>query len=525
MKIMQNLKKILALVLGLFAISLALAAQPVIEWESNLGGSEIDMAQDAVADTDGGIVVVGYSRSADGDVSGNNGELDLWLSKVDAEGNLLWEKNYGGSANDVGCTVSTTSDGGFIVGGGTGSTDGDISWNVGAEFGGVGDAWILKLDSEGNLMWENTLGSLASANSFERTWDVQETNDGGYFALIESNEGGADVSEHFGFDDYWLVRTDELGNILWEKSYGGSEYDFPRNMIITENNEILLSGHSDSMDGDLVGASGEDSFWLLKLDMEGNTIWNKSYEGGIFSYVTMTSDGGYMLAGVATANVGNSYGEQDYLLRKLDAEGNEIWKQNYGGSEDDNWTQAVVETAEGNFIVCGSSRSNDIDISENNGFADYWIFEIDPMGNIVWEKSYGGSSWETPMAMLLTSDGGIIIPGNSSSSDGDVGGNNGSTDIWLLKLSGTPSAISSLEQASLFQVYPNPSIGNFSIELENQNAEKHVELIDIQGKTIYSERITESHIDLNNIPPGNYMLRVVQEDLVEHKQVIVAETR
>lgn len=518
---MQNLIKTLTLLL-VFIISFTIQAQPPIEWEAYFGGGEIDSPYGVVEDTDGGFVIVGSAISENGDVSESYGNGDLWIIKLDETGSLVWEKNFGGSGRDAGLTISKTSDGGFIVGGTTNSTDGDVA----GYDGGFRDAWLLKIDQDGNFMWEKTFGSpSALTNSYEQIASVQETKNDGYLALITAYGEGGDVGEYFGGGDYWLIRTDELGNILWERSYGGSGTEVARNLIITSDNEILLAGTSSSIDGDLLGASGADGFWVLKLDSEGNIIWNKFYEGGFLPSIASTSDSGYILFGRAKEN-GQQGGQRDYRVVKIDGEGNPLWEKNYGGSAWDSFTTSVRETNQGNFILCGASMSNDIDVSDNNGLYDNWILEVDSIGNIVWEKCYGGMGSDYPGELILTSDGGMLLTSNSGSNEGTVGGvNGGSNDFWIVKFSGTPSAITSIEQESLLQVYPNPSNGNFTLSLENQSAEKLVEIVDVQGKVIYSEKTIGSQLNVNNIRAGNYVIRVVQKDLIKYKQIIVSESR
>ena len=167
--------------------------------------------------TDGGYIIAGMSNSTNGDVSGNHGNPDYWLVKLDTNGNLQWQKSYGGSAADAASSVRQTSDGGYIIAGQSESNDGDVSGNH-----GYIDYWIVKTDSNGNLQWQKSFGGSGEDSAYY----IEQSNDSGYIIVGSTESYNGDVTGfHGGYEDYWIVKTDNNGILQWEKCLGGSDSD------------------------------------------------------------------------------------------------------------------------------------------------------------------------------------------------------------------------------------------------------------------------------------------------------------
>lgn len=224
------------------------------------------------------------------------------------------------------------------------------------------------------IQWQKCYGgtNVDEANS------ITQTSDGGYFIGGVSRSADGDVSSHYGSDtynDFWAVKTDAVGNIQWEKNYGGTNVDWLDFAIQANDGGYVMTGWTYSIDGDVTGTQPLGDVWLVKTDGAGNIEWQNT--------------------------LGGSYPEQGYR---------------------------VVQAPDGGFVVSGNSRSNDGDVSGNHGFADYWLLKVDTGGTLQWQKCFGGSTTEEVASVQLTTDGGYILAGGSYSNDGDVTGHHGPTN-------------------------------------------------------------------------------------------------
>ncbi len=345
-----------------------------MQWQKNFGGSDNDIASSVLQTSDGGYIVAGGAVSFDGQVGGNHGNEDAWILRLDAAGNLLWAKTYGGSLNDRAESISPASDGGFIVAGYTESKDGDLEENQG-DF----DYWAFKIDGGGNLQWSRNYGGAQADFCF----DAKQTADGGYILVGSTFSGNGDVSLNKGFYDYWIVRLDAQGNLFWEKSYGGTGEERAYSVILTAAGEIVVAGTTNSSGYDIPGNNGSYDYWIIKLAEDGNLIWSRTFGGSNEERslaMTPSLDGGLLIAGFAASangNLLNNYGSRDGWLLKLDAEGQIIWEKNFGGSKDDR-IHAVSQLADGGFVCAGFSTSNDFDLPGNYGEQDMWVIRLSP---------------------------------------------------------------------------------------------------------------------------------------------------
>ena len=414
----------------------ATPAIPTIQWAKCFGGSGEDRANSIQQTSDGGYIVAGSSTSTNGDVSGNHGSADYLILKLNSTGNIEWKKSYGGSGFDNARSIQQTSDGGYIVVGSTSSTDGDVSGNHGSA-----DYWILKLNSTGNIEWKKSYGG----NSTDIGFSIQQTNDGGYIMSGWTLSNDGDVTGNHGYSDLWIVKLNSNGAIIWQKSIGGSNYDGYTGSSVdlpciqqTNDGGYIVSGASGSNDGDVSGNHGNNDYWIVKLNSNGDIMWQKSLggSGSDTPYsIKITSDGGYIVVGNSYSNNGDVTDHHDILdswVVKLNSSGNIIWKKSLGGGSD--FGGYIQQTNDGGYIVAGSSRSNMGDVAGNHGFTDYWIVRLNFKGDIQWHKFLGGSNDEFPQLIQQTSDGGYIVAGTSFSNNGDVTGNHGSYDFWIVKL-------------------------------------------------------------------------------------------
>lgn len=493
-------------------------AQPILEWSKNYGGSDSDIPRDIELTTDGGYIFAGWSRSTNGDVGGNNGGQDAWIVKMDDEGNLEWEKNYGGSDDDTAGSIKQTTDGGYIVSGYSRSTDGDVGGNNGEQ-----DAWVMKLDNEGNIQWSKNYGGADK----ELAFDIVQTADNGYAFLSSSESFNGDVGGNNGGRDFWIVKLDDAGNLQWEKNYGGSAWDTPSSIKELTNGGYMVAGFTGSDDGDIGENFGSNDSWLLKLDNEGNLEWEKSYGGSDndVSYdMDQTIDGGYVLAGRSNSsdgNVGGNNGEHDSWIIKLDADGNLEWNKHFGGAENDA-ALTIMQTLGGGYIAAGDSRSNDGDVAGNNGEQDTWIIKLDSEGNLEWEKNYGGSATDLARDIVQNSAGEFIITNWTESADGDLQVNNGSSDFWIMKII-DPNATSTQTPNinSKVTISPNPSNGQFIINTDDLTTPMNVKIFDALGHSIYRKNGVHGPLSIVDLPKGNYYIQIVTDGFSVTKKLIV----
>lgn len=353
---------------------------PEINFIKTLGGSNNDSAESVVSTTDGGYAILGYTQSFDGDVTEkSNDAFNFWLLKFDASHVLQWQKNYGGSNDDRGSSIIETQDGGFAILGYSQSADLDVNQNAGAK-----DYWVLKLNALGEQQWQNNFGFIGDDSGIS----IIQTNDSGYLLTgvldvsASEGQGNSKVSDvkHAG-GDYWAIKLDNSGNLEWSQYFGGTFTDTPYAVVQANDNGFILVGSSDSNDVDISSNKGSYDFWVVKLSETGALVWEKSF----------------------------------------------------GGTEIDE-ARAITKTSDNNYVIVGDTRSNDTDVSLNNGAADLWVIKINDSGDLIWEKTFGGTSFDAGRSVFLTNDDGFLISGSSRSVDGNVNKNEGQNDAWVLKL-------------------------------------------------------------------------------------------
>jgi len=377
------------------------ARQKTPEWNKTYGGTRNDGAEALVQTGDGGYTLAGWTYSF------GAGDSDAWLVKTDASGTAQWNKTYGGTGTDMANALVQTGDGGYALAGFTGS------------FGaGRDDFWLVKTDANGNAQWNRTYGG----TNLDYVGALVQTDDGGYALAGSTNSFGA------GGDDFWLVKTDAIGNVMWNKTYGGTDYDDANALVQTSDGGYALAGRTG------IAGAGTDDLWLVKTDASGNMQWNKTYGGTDYDdayALVQTTDGGYALAGI-TESFGA--GNQDFWLVKTDTSGTVQWNKTYGGTSDDD-AFALVQTSDGGYALAGWTYS----FGAEGG--DFWLVKTDAGGNMQWNKTNGGTDWEDAYALVQTSDGGYALAGNTASFGA------GGVDLLLVK-TGTESGLAWVDSSS-----------------------------------------------------------------------------
>ncbi|MFN0174380.1 MAG: T9SS type A sorting domain-containing protein [Saprospiraceae bacterium] len=489
----------------LFLFSISLSAQPTIEWQKCLGGTDAEDARGIYVTNDGGFVVTGKTLSNNGDVTGNHGVTDFWVVKLNGLGAIQWQKTLGGSNHDRGYSIQQTSDGGYIVAGHTESNNGDVSG-----FHGDIDFWVVKLNGLGVLQWQKTLGG----SGWDEAWSVRQTTDGGYIVAGRTTSNDGDVTGNHGAFDFWIVKLDEIGNLQWQKTLGGSMVDIGYAVRQTIDGGYIVTGESDSNDGDASGLNGSGDFWVVKLNAVGTLEWQKML--GSTSHdrpndIYPTNDGGYIVVGIASWNDGDvtgNHGGFDIWAVKLNAIGEIEWQKSLGGSKED-YAQSVQQTTDGGFIIAGSTSSLDGDVLGNDGGVDFWIVKLTPDGELQWQKTVGGTQADRALSIHQSSDGGYIVAGyTQSNNSGDVSGFHGVQDYWVVKFS--PESVGTkdfLSQSSNLEIYPNPASHNITLRLASEEPTITVTITDLLGRQLSRQTIPNGGSpDISALPNGLYLV-------------------
>jgi hypothetical protein len=364
----------------------SLAESSVVSWDKAFGGTGDDFAGQAIQTVDGGYIIAGGTKSK------GAGGWDAWVLRLDGQGKLLWDRTFGGADDDGAYSVLQTADGGHIVAGYT-KSKGAGGW----------DAWVLRLDGQGKLLWDRTFGGADDDGAYS----ILQTADGGYIVAGYTKSKGA------GGWDAWVLRLDGQGKLLWDKAFGGVGDETAYSINQTADLGLVIAGVTSSK-----GAGSWDA-WVLCLDAQWQPLWDKTFGGSghdeAFS-VQQTPDGGYIVVGsVEKAN------NWDAWVLRLDGEGEKLWDKTFGGKEfDEAWW--VQQTSDGGHIVAG------VTLSKGAGLSDAWLFRLDDGGELLWDRSFGGIGHDQAENVMQTDDGGYIVAGSTRSRG------TGDLDAWVLKL-------------------------------------------------------------------------------------------
>jgi hypothetical protein len=316
-------------------------------WKKTFGGSSYDYGYSVQQTADGGYIVAGSIK-----FSGLN-NYDVYLIKTDSLGDTLWTRTYGDDSSDAGMDVRQTTDGGYIVVGYT------VSYGSGKS-----DVYLIKTDSVGDTLWTKTFGG----SGWDWGWSVRQTTDGGYIIAGYTDPYNA------GPYDVYLIKTDSLGDMLWTKTFGGSESDYGESVQQTTDGGYIVAGFTRSY------GAGRCDVYLIKTDCLGDTLWTKTYGGSLEDYghsVQQTTDGGYIITGQHSGDV--------YLL-KTDPQGVTIWEKTFGGNQSDEG-YSVQQTTDGGYIVVGETKSY------GTGGGDVYLLKIEIFPEIIVTSPNGGEKW------------------------------------------------------------------------------------------------------------------------------------
>lgn len=402
------------LVCMLFSCKKNKDAEPIpnnkaLAWIKTYGGPDYDFGTSVVQLSSGEYVIAGSTRSNGGDIPGSRFGYDALLTKVDLNGNKVWNQTYGANDDDYGTGVVATADGGFIMVGYAFNNNVYHSWAVKTNSTGaqtwmkqlssssdakpnfiisagdgsylVGgyttattkDAWIARIDESGNQLWAKTFGGTGD----EMFTSAVKTADGGFVLSGYSTSNNGDIPVNRGNFDGLVVKIDASGNKQWSNTYGGSDEDYLKSVIQLSDNSIVLAGYTKSRNGDIAQNKGGYDEWLIKLDASGNKQWIKTYGGGNEEYITKliaSADGGFVTIGYTNSTTGDvtrTYNDFGAWLLRMDANGNKVATSTYGERYDD-FANDIIRTQDGGYIVVGYTDK----YAEGKGY-EQWFVKID----------------------------------------------------------------------------------------------------------------------------------------------------
>ena len=369
---------------------------PTIEWKKTIDNNNDAAINSVQQTTDGNYILAGTKHN-------DLNSRDYWIAKLNSNADIEWEKTYGGSSNDIAYNIQQTIDGGYIVAGYTNSNDGDITNNNDGR-----DAWILKLSTNGAIECQKTYGGSAD----DYLTNIKQTADGGYIAVGYTGSNDGDVPNNQGYFDAWIIKLDANRNLEWSKTFGGTNEDWINNTQQTTNGEYLFVGGTNSNDGDITNNHGNTDLWVIKLQANGNLAWQKTYGGNnsdAASCIQKTNDGHYIISGSTDSNNGditNSHGNKDTWVIKIDDSGN-ILQQTTVGTSGTEAANSILQTHDNNFLVAGSSQNANSDIK------NIFVAALNTNCTLLWQRQIPQENSDTFAKYILeTPDCGYLVFGN-----------------------------------------------------------------------------------------------------------------
>jgi hypothetical protein len=547
-----------------------------LEWQNKFGGSGTDMLQHICLTKDGGFILAGNSDSIIGfdKKDTTNGQEDYWVIKLDAGGGIQWQKTIGGSGQDVLKTICQTSDGGYLLGG---SSSSEISGNKTTEAFGNLDFWLVKIDEKGTIEWQKSFGGIYA----DELKSLEQTKDRGYIIGGYSNspKSGNKTDDNIGIGDYWVLKLDTKGDVEWQKTIGGNKDDELQLVHQTYDNGFIVGGNSNSSNTFYKNTSSNNGtdIWILKLDIEGTIKWQESYNIGEIDVVTSVIEnddhslllGGFAKSETCVANKSDQNEINDYVVIKLNENGVELWRKSVGSSGED-VLRKVIETRDGGYLLAGISNptkknnavftnkkksgfaSNSLSIgngnqlsyikdkaedinaeiaeinSEINEYVKENVAKVADKAKKLTDKLNENSKFKTslnaPTGNLLNNNsplgsgkgnnllGGLggtknsKLPNSNPSRDKEK--NYGTADFWVVKLK---DKMKPFKEKYKIEAYPNPATNYTTVLLGFDFDVATARLIDLGGRQIQEQKVTNKSflLSLSNLPTGIYIINVV----------------
>lgn len=416
------------------------AASGEIAWVKRFGGSGDESPRAVIGTSDGGLAILGFSSSTDGDLQGKSLPVnDYWLLKLDAEGRMEWNRAIGGSKDDRGQALLQTAEGGYVLTGYAMSDDGDASRNRGFH-----DNWVVRLDAGGNLLWERSFGFSGHDHSYDIVqaedggflfigfMDLTAARADGF-----EGKGPVSGSRH-GVGEFWCSKISREGRLEWQYYFGGSNNDRAHAVVPSPDGGFVLAGFTESADFDISASRGSYDFWVIKVDSEGALVWERTFGGsGIetASDIARSPEGGYLVTGHSFSRDGDrgtALGEADIWLLRLSENGELLWERSYGGPAFDA-AEHITPLSDGGYLLTGNSRSR-MAALPNAGENDLLALKIDARGNLLWQTTFGGRGIDLGFDAAKGPEGTVYVVGELAAAGAASLPSLGGSDLILLKI-------------------------------------------------------------------------------------------
>ncbi|MBP7261966.1 MAG: T9SS type A sorting domain-containing protein [Bacteroidia bacterium] len=503
---------------ALVSCLLAQAQAPEIEWQKYYGGHRIEQVtcvQEVFikGKRTAGYIVAGATNSTNGDFANNHGGYDAWILKLNELGDVEWQKCYGDVDADGVYSIKQTDDGGFIFVGCTNSND--------LTFGKY-DAWVVRLNSTGDVIWEKTFGGI----DHEDFVAIDYSSDGGYY--ISGHACSPEIIGGLGGDkeiDVWVVKLNAGGDIEWKKTWGGNCHDLTHSIKSTKDGGCIVVGHKQLNEHDNIDNNEESEGWIVKLTKSGKIEWQKNsgvkgYDG--FTSVLETDDGNYIIGG--TRGFEHLKQKSDFWILKVNKSGNIVWQNIV--KEIGNM-RLYQQTSDGGFVLAGYNEPDtSSDVCFDHSIKNSAIVKLNSKGKMEWAKVfYSPGNATLGKWVIQTSDGKFVVVSNTHKYNDNYTYKDDAKDIWIKKLSykQLSTDIQNPDQLQPIQIYPNPTNGVFFIASNiNQNA--RIEVYTITGKQVLTKNISpfeKTEVNLTGQMKGVYFIKVTTIDKVWMNRVVL----
>jgi len=480
----------LFLLLSTFITSITFAQDPNIIWQKTIGGSNSDYLTNILHTLDGGLLIGGNSTS---DISGDKtedsiGGDDIWIVKLNSSGDIDWQNTIGGNDDDHLNDIIISNGGGYLI---ASTSESNISGDKTEDSQGGKDYWIIKLNESGNIEWQNTIGG----DDYDYLNEITQTSDGGFLLAGSSGSGisGDRTEPQNGSNDYWFVKVNNDGSIAWQYAYGYGNYVTLTSLIQTNDGAFMTGGIFDA------GGIGNSLYYILKISNSGNYLTDSFYGGSHddrLIEIIQTSDNGFILLGFSDSDISgdkteNSMGSFDYWVIKLNSNYEIEWQNTIGGNSADG-CQSIVDSAEGGYFIAGYSYSNSSGdkTEDNNGGegTDYWVVKINDVGIIEWQNSIGGFGAERIPYTLQNPDGSYLIAGTSGSDiSGDKTENSRGGFDYWIVKHEQILGVSENDLSIIINIYPNPVQDELQINSMNQEIDL-IKIYNVSGQLLMTEK-------------------------------------
>lgn len=486
-----------------------LSAQQDVMWEKSIGGEQAEYLYNAISTPDYGFLILGSSASdATGDIQKKNqGSLDYFIWKMDENGKQEWQNSFGGNGSDFLYTAKPTADGGYILAGAsTSSKSGDkTSYNQGAE-----DIWVIKIDAKGQLQWQNSFGG----NGNDIPVDIIRTKDKGYLIVANSNSTPSQYkkSDNFGGNDYYIIKLNEKGEILWEKTFGGSFDDKIKSVAETKGGFVLVGNSNSPASGNKTIDQTFNGTWVVQVNQKGEIFseqnLNLNTDNQLISF--QENENGYLFSILEKI-------ENKLKPKVIQTDFNFQTQKTTELEIDSDLAITEIKLIDNKFLFTANKISTLEQLKSNNhSIESYYIAKIfDLNGSEISDKQFGEKGFNYLEKAISTRDGSLILFGNSTQESKE---NKGQSDFYLVKLGDK----SFTAKRDYIEVYPNPTPDIVNVLINKDFEKANIEVYNLTGQHLQTKYVKyrSTPVSLGNYPSGVYILKINTDNQSESIKII-----